>query len=171
MRARSTSLLFVLTVTVGCTVGVSPTTVTAPHAASVTAVLATPPAVAAATPAPSPTAGASPTPTPNPYAGMPSNACGGFHLTIVNHRTSRVTVTVNGDRSFDVEAGESVAVAASLPPPYGLNLAVPWDVVITDAESGDRVFSATMSGPVDQKVTLSDTAPVQTPYSLTMEGC
>jgi len=40
-------------------------------------------------------------------------------------------------------------VAASLPPPYGLNLAVPWDVVITDTKSGERLFAANMPGPVD----------------------
>lgn len=121
-------------------------------------------------PFPTSTSTATP-PTSNPYAGLPSNACGGFHLKVVNARTSAVTVTVNGDHSFAVGPGETVAVAEWLPPPYGLNLAVPWDVVITDAQSGEQLFSTNMPGPVDQKVTLSDTAPVQTPYSLIAEGC
>lgn len=111
------------------------------------------------------------TPTSNEYVGLPSNACGGFHLKIVNDRTAAVTVTVNGDHAFAAGPGETVAVAEWLPPPYGLNLAVPWDVVITDAQSGEELFAADMPGPVDQKITLSDAAPVQTPYSLLVEGC
>lgn len=117
------------------------------------------------------TVGLSPTPNLDPYVGLPSNACGGFHLKVVNNRLSAVAVTVNGDHSFAVAPRETVAVAEWLPPPDGLNLAVPWYVVINDAQSGEQLFSTAMRGPVDQKVTLSDSAPVQTPYSLIAEGC
>lgn len=103
----------------------------------------------------------------DPYAGLPSNACGGFHLKIVNDRSDAAHVTINGSYSVDVAAGETRTLVQS----FDVHQATPWEVVVKDATSNEQVYSATMLGPVDQKVTLTDTVETQAPYSLTLEGC
>lgn len=112
-------------------------------------------------------AGCGATSSADPYAGLPSNACGGFHLKIVNHTDGQVRVTLNASSSYVVSAGATQTINASFSTPRPPQL--PWDVVITD-DGGRQLFNVTMPGPVDQKVTLSDAAPVQTPFDL-REGC
>ena len=105
--------------------------------------------------------------SPNPYAGLPSNACGGFHLKVVNQTGSAVRVTLNGTWTTVVAGGGTKTIVESFPPqPPPL----PWAVIITDDTSGKQLFTSTMPGPVDQKVTLSAEGPVQSPYDLS-EDC
>jgi hypothetical protein len=103
----------------------------------------------------------------NPYAGLPSNACGGFHLKVVNQIGAAVRVVVNGSWSTVVGGEATLMINEGLSTPQPPQL--PWQVVITD-QAGQQLFSATMPGPVDQKVTLSSAGPVQTPYDLS-EDC
>jgi hypothetical protein len=105
--------------------------------------------------------------SPNPYAGLPSNACGGFHLKVVNQTGAAVQVVVNGSWSTVVAGEATLTINEGLSTPQPPQL--PWQVVITD-QAGQRLFSATMPGPVDQKVRLSPAGPVQTPYDLS-EDC
>lgn len=104
----------------------------------------------------------------DPYAGLPSNGCGGFHLRVVNQTGASVRVTLNGAWSTVVagNATQTINQTFSTPQPPQL----PWQVVITNVTTGRQLFTATMPGPVDQKVTLSGDGPVQTPYDLS-EGC
>ena len=109
--------------------------------------------------------------TPNPYAGAPSNACGGFHLKVVNETNGAVTVSLNGAWTSELASGSSQVInqAFSSPRPP----APPWYVVITDA-SGRSIFQG-IADPgdsgADQKVILSDGAgPIQAPYDLS-EDC
>jgi hypothetical protein len=113
-----------------------------------------------------PTPGTSP--TRDPYAGLPSNACGGFHLKIVNDRTAPVRVTLNGDSSTVIGVQSTDTLVEAFLPTHPL---LPWDVAVTDATTGQQLFRATLPGPVDQKVTLSDGGAVQTPFDLMTEGC
>jgi hypothetical protein len=106
--------------------------------------------------------------SPNPYAGLPSNACGGFHLKVVNQTGASVVVTVNGSWSTVIAGEATLTINEGLSTPQPPQL--PWQVVITDDATGKQLFSATMPGPVDQKVTLSPGGPVQTPYDLS-EDC
>jgi len=130
------------------------------------------PAVTCPPEAAPPAASSSPTtyatPTLDPYAGLPSNACGGFHLKIVNNRTAPVRVTLNGDSSTVIAAQSTDTLVETFLPTHPL---LPWDVAVTDATTGQQLFRATMPGPVDQKVTLSDGGAVQTPFDLMTEGC
>jgi hypothetical protein len=108
-------------------------------------------------------------PSADPYAGLPSNACGGFHLKLVNQIAASARVALNGASATEVPAGTTLTinehVSTPQPPP------LPWRVVITDVTTGTELFSATMTGPVDQKVVLSSGAPAQTAYDLQSEGC
>ena len=115
--------------------------------------------------APTPSA----SPTFDPYAGLPSNACGGFHLKIVNNTSSTVEVSLNDSWTTTVDAGatEVVNMMFSLPRPPSM----PWHVVITNTESGQQLFESTMEPPVDQKVTISDGGALQTPLDLMAEPC
>jgi hypothetical protein len=107
-------------------------------------------------------------PTADPYAGLPSNACGGLHLKIVNDRADTVRVAING-RSVIVVAPRSTEtlIESFLAEPVTL----PWEVEVTDDETGARLFNATMVGPVDQVVTLGEGTASQAPYDLASEGC
>jgi hypothetical protein len=109
------------------------------------------------------------TPTFDPYAGLPSNACGGFHLKIVNDTSSSIEVSLNDSWSTSVGAGTTEVInetfSQPMPPP------MPWRVVITNKVSGQQLFDSTMNPPVDQKVTLSDGGAVQTPFDLMTEDC
>jgi hypothetical protein len=108
-------------------------------------------------------------PSADPYAGLPSNACGGFHLKLVNQMAATAHVALNGAWATEVPAGTTLTinehVSTPQPPP------LPWRVVITDVTTGTELFSAMMTGPVDQKVVLSSGAPAQTAYDLQSEGC
>ncbi|HJW21325.1 MAG TPA: hypothetical protein VJ506_02735 [Candidatus Limnocylindrales bacterium] len=106
--------------------------------------------------------------SPNQYAGLPSNACGGFHLKVVNQTGSRVQVALNGTWDTVIPDGTTLTINEGLSTPQPPQL--PWQVVITDGNTGSQVFSATMPGPVDQKVTLTTEGPIQTPYDLS-EDC
>jgi hypothetical protein len=108
-------------------------------------------------------------PTANPYAGLPSNACGGFHLEIVNERATAVRITINGSWSAQLTSGATQVITIAFTQPQPPRF--PWDVSIADAASNVELFRATMTGPVDQKVVLSDAGATQGPYSLTAEGC
>lgn len=110
-----------------------------------------------------------PRPTQIDYAGLPSNACGGFHLKILNESSSKVTVAINDTWHATVDAGESQVIneAFSQPQPPLL----PWHVLMTDATGRSKFDGIVGDTPVDQKLTLSDdAAPVQMPYDLS-EGC
>ena len=115
-----------------------------------------------------------PTPPPppsttDPYAGLPSNACGGFHLKIVNDASASVNVTINETWHETVAPGTSNVInyAFSTPRPPEF----PWHVVVTSNSTGLVMLQSTMDTPVDQKVTVSDSNADQTPYDLMAEGC
>jgi hypothetical protein len=104
----------------------------------------------------------------DPYAELPSNACGGFHLKIVNETSGFLEIDVNGAWSAKVESGATTVLTESLTLPQLPPL--PWSVVIADA-TGDETYSTTVTGPVDQKITLTEATSTQAPYSLQAEGC
>jgi hypothetical protein len=106
--------------------------------------------------------------TSDSFAGLPSNACGGVHVKIVNETSGFMEVDVNGSWSTLVDAGASTVLVAGLThPPLP---AFPWSVVIADA-TGDETYRTTITGPVDQKITLTEASSTQAPYSLRDEGC
>lgn len=107
--------------------------------------------------------------TPDPYAGLPSNACGGFHLKIVNNTSAMVTVALNGAWTTTVDGDASQVINQMFSQPHPPML--PWYVVIKDVD-GRSVFEGIAGDTsADQKVTLTDGgAPIQTPYDL-HEGC
>jgi hypothetical protein len=109
------------------------------------------------------------TPTSDPYAGLPSNACGGFHLKIVNNTSSTIEVSLNESWNTTVDAGTAEVINEGFSQPQPP--AFPWHVVITNIGSGQQLFESTMDPPVDQKVTLSDGGVVQTPLDLMAESC
>ncbi|HEY7025274.1 MAG TPA: hypothetical protein VH371_09970 [Candidatus Limnocylindrales bacterium] len=108
-------------------------------------------------------------PSNDPYAGLPSNACGGFHLKIVNDTDAAVTVHLNGTWSKQVGAGDTTVIvrmfASPEPPEF------PWDVVISDAQGGQILEGTAGDTPVDQKITVTNGGATQAPYSLQDEGC
>ena len=110
-----------------------------------------------------------PPPTPFDYAGLPSNACGGFHLKILNDSSGNATISINETWQTTIQSGGSQVIneAFSNPQPPLL----PWHVTVTYA-GRQPIFSGTLGDtPVDQKLTLSDNAPpVQMPYDLS-EDC
>jgi hypothetical protein len=70
-------------------------------------------------------------PRPAITAAVPSKACGGYHIHVVNRSTGAVRVFVNGARLATVEAGAEGDwgqwLAQGLP-------AMPWDVVVQPSE-------------------------------------
>jgi hypothetical protein len=122
---------------------------------------------ASATPAPTPTPTPTPkfvTPGPTPW---PSNACGGFHLKVVNEETASITVTINDSYTETVDGGTSQTIVEWLPPNKPL---MPWTVVVTGA-AGTQIGSAYMTGPVDQKIIVSGGQMEYGPYDIRTEGC
>jgi hypothetical protein len=124
-------------------------------------------------PSPTPTTTPSPTsnatlkfvtPGPTPW---PSNACGGFHLKVVNEDTGSITVTINGSYAQMVDGGTSQTIVEWLPPNKPL---MPWTVVVTGAD-GTRIGSAYMTGPVDQKIIVSGGQMEYGPYDIRTDGC
>jgi hypothetical protein len=115
----------------------------------------------AASPSPPPSL-VTPSPTP-----MPSNACGGFHLKVVNEDTGSITVTINGSYAQMVDGGTSQTIVEWLPPNKPL---MPWTVVVTAAD-GTRIGSAYMTGPVDQKIIISGGQMEYGPYDIRTDGC
>jgi len=114
-----------------------------------------------------------PTLTPratDPYAGLPSNACGGFHLKIVNDRAADVSVSLNNTFSRVIRARSAETIVEGFDVPEQL-LGVPWHVVVTDKATGEQLFESTVTGPVDQKVTLSADGATQAPYDLSEDDC
>jgi len=109
-----------------------------------------------------------PTPTRNSGVAMPSNACGGFHLRIVNDRPAAVRVTLNGEWNTVVEAQSTETLVQFF---LAGQPVLPWDVEITDGATGQQLFTSTMPGPVDQQVTLSDDGAVQSPFDLMSDDC
>ena len=112
---------------------------------------------------------ASPTPkfvTPGPTP-WPSNACGGFHLKVVNGDADPITVTINDTYSETVEGGGSQTLVEWLPPNKPL---MPWTVVVT-GPAGTQIGSAYMTGPVDQKIIVSGGQMEYGPYDIRTEGC
>ncbi|HEY5519786.1 MAG TPA: hypothetical protein VIK08_03935 [Candidatus Limnocylindrales bacterium] len=110
-----------------------------------------------------------PRPTQIDYAGLPSNACGGFHLKILNDSSDRVTGAINETWHTTVDAGASQVINEQFSQPQPPVL--PWHVAITDANGRSKFEGILGDTPVDQKLTLSDdAAPVQMPYDLS-EGC
>jgi len=110
------------------------------------------------------------TATPDPYAGLPSNACGGFHLKVVNNTSGKVTVVINAGWSTTIDSGGGQVINEMFTQPQPPML--PWYVVIKDATGRPMFEGIAGDSPVDQKVTLTDDgAPSQAPYSLALEGC
>jgi len=105
----------------------------------------------------------------DPYAGLPSNACGGFHLKVVNDTSGPVTIGINDAWTSTIGAGVNQVINETFTQPR-LPL-LPWNVVIKDV-NGQSIFSGIAGDtPVDQKVIISDDgAPIQTPYDLS-EDC
>src|SRR5450756_2244337 len=91
----------------------------------------------------------------------PSNACGGFHLKIVNNTSSSIEVSLNDSWTTIVDAGTAEVIKESFSQPRPPTM--PWHVVITNLGSGQQLFESTMDPPVDQKVTLSDGGALETP--------
>ncbi len=111
-----------------------------------------------------------PTPTPTPRfvtpgpTPWPSNACGGFHLKVVNEDSDEVTVTINGTYSETVAGGASDTIVEWLPPfPKPL---MPWTVVVTRTADGTQIGSVYLAGPVDQKVIVSGGQLEYGPYDI-----
>lgn len=82
-----------------------------------------------------------PTGTTDPYAGLPSNACGGFHLKVVNNRRAAVRVALDAQWSTVIPAQSTDTLVEFLPPPKP---PLPWHVAITDETIGEQLFAATM---------------------------
>jgi hypothetical protein len=116
----------------------------------------------AASPTPFATLGVTIPPIP-----LPSNACGGFHLKIVNAESGKITATVNGTYSLTIRAGSSETLVAFLPPEKP---PLPWDVVLSDS-TGSEIGAQSFTGPVDQKVAVSNGQGNSAPYDISQEGC
>ena len=115
------------------------------------------------TPAPYVPGGPFVTPGPTPW---PSNACGGFHLKIVNQASSSVAVTINVSYSVDVAPGSSKIISEAFPPqPPPL----PWTVTFV-VEHGAQLGTIQVDGPIDQKAIVNDVGIQYGNYDL-HEGC
>ena len=106
----------------------------------------------------------------NPYAGLPSNACGGFHLKVVNDTSGPVTVGINDAWTSTIAAGTNQVINELFSQPHPPTL--PWYVVVKDG-IGQAIFKGIEGDtPVDQKITITQqAAPSQAPYSIAVEGC
>lgn len=104
--------------------------------------------------------------TASPLA-LPSNACGGFHLKVINEETQDVTVTINDSYEVKVRAGASETVVEWLPPQKPL---MPWTVVVTSS-TGVQIGTDTFTGPVDQKLTVSSGQLTTEPYDIQIDDC
>lgn len=100
--------------------------------------------------------------SPTPVHEVPSNACGGFHLKIVNAGSGRITATINGTYSVTVAAGSSETIVEWLPPSKPL---LPWTVAVSDS-TGNEIGTQLFSGPVDQKLTVSGGQMNSAPYDI-----
>jgi hypothetical protein len=84
---------------------------------------------------------------------VPSNACGGFHLAVVNQGPERVAVTVNGTSVGVVDPGMSLMLVEWLPPPLPR---MPWRVVIARSSDGAELGRASFEGgEADQQLLVS----------------
>jgi hypothetical protein len=97
-----------------------------------------------------------------------SNACGGFHLKVVNEDTDQITVTINGTYSGNVAGGASAVIVEWLPPDKPL---MPWTVVVTSTIDSTQLGSAYFTGPVDQRIIVSGGQMEYGPYDIRIEDC
>jgi hypothetical protein len=105
----------------------------------------------------------------DPYAGLPSNACGGFHLKIVNNSDRSVQVGINGTWTETVGRSSTNVVNYMFSTPRPPEM--PWNVVVSESTTGRTLLESTLDSPVDQKLTISDEGATQAPYDLMAEGC
>lgn len=63
----------------------------------------------------------------------PSEACGGFHLSVTNHLDTSITVRLDGATAETILAGLDAEIWES---GYGEKAPMPWTVEIVDAASG-----------------------------------
>lgn len=91
--------------------------------------------------------------TPRPSYPPPSNACGGFHLLVINNDAYAVGVKINETDAGNVEAnGQVMLVPLFRPelPPF------PWTVGLSRADDGTWVGTAGLeTGVGDTKITVS----------------
>jgi hypothetical protein len=88
-----------------------------------------------------------------PAHAVPSNACGGFHLKVVNAGTDRIGVNIKGEYLITVEAGESTTLTEWLPPQP--KPPMPWTVTFSESD-GRKLATIDLTGPIDQKVAVED---------------
>lgn len=100
-------------------------------------------------------------------AAPPSNACGGFHLKILNDGTQDVLVTINASYSLTIDAGGSETIIEWHPPSKPL---MPWTVVATSS-TGDELGTLSFTGPVDQKLTVARDGMSAEPYDIREDDC
>lgn len=102
--------------------------------------------------------GPSAPPTTQPIG---SNACGGFHLTVVNETGERVTVTVNGQDAGAIEPAKSLTLVQWLPPQLPV---MPWTVVVGRASDGTQLGTQRFeSGMANQRLVVAADAIAGTP--------
>ena len=106
----------------------------------------------------------------DPYAGLPSNACGGFHLKVVNDTSGTVTVGLNDAWASTIASGANQVITYPFTQPQPPML--PWHVTIQDVNGRTLYAAVAGDSPVDQKITLTNgAAPSQAPYNIALEGC
>lgn len=99
----------------------------------------------------------------------PSNACGGFHLLVVNNDAYAVDVDINGTDAGTVEpSSQTMLVQFFQPelPPF------PWVVEVSRAADGAWVGTAELdSGVADTKITVSGGQINVMNFDLASTGC
>ena len=48
---------------------------------------------------------------------------------------------------------------------------MPWNFVVTDAQTGETLYTSTMSGPLGHEITLEPTSPSIGPSERPLGGC
>ena len=99
---------------------------------------------------------------------VPSPACGGFHLKVVNGLSESVQLNIGTDWTEVIEAGKTETLIEFLTQPDLPRL--PWLVEIYDATGRVTLFRQTMSGTPDQMVILTDSAATASPLGSCGQG-
>jgi hypothetical protein len=114
----------------------------------------------------------SPTPSPSPVVSstpfpLPSNACGGFHLKVVNDDLDDITVTINATYSVTVPSGASETLIEFFLPELQ---PLPWTVVVTNS-SGTEIGTERFTSSIDQQLTVSSGELRTEPYDISEDDC
>lgn len=83
---------------------------------------------------------------------QPSNACGGFHLDVVNQTSGRIAVSINDEPVGEVDPSSTLMLVEWLPPQLPL---MPWTVAVTRASDGNEVGSAYFERGADQQLMVT----------------